>query len=170
MNSNYSNNQFIGFDNSQMNPLQVGTGSRMNDPYLDAHNTGVRSSNQHVNSHIVQDNFIINQLTEFIYRIPNEHCIYHIKCKEISAVQCLNNNTSNNFNQNKYQFYYQRQNDGRIFQIKCKIVSLSFIVNRLNKIYGFEIEQDIGYEELAFKFDQKELLRFHLTQYLDHFF
>ncbi|PKY19082.1 hypothetical protein RhiirB3_432051 [Rhizophagus irregularis] len=178
MNSNYSNNQFFGSDNNlsfQMNPA---AGSRMNIPYMDVQNTSIHLSNQYydnpgqisVNSSIVQGNCV--HPIKFIYQPPNDIYIYHIKCKEIS-IQLLNeisNNVSNiNFNQNEYFFFYQQQNDNRTYQVVCEIVSPSFIINFLNKtIYGIEIEQNIG-EELIFKFDQKENLKFYLTQYLNRF-
>ncbi|CAB5188029.1 unnamed protein product [Rhizophagus irregularis] len=186
MNSNNSNNQFFGSDNNlsfQMNPEQAAAGSRMNTPYMDVQNASINLSNQYydnpeqisVNSSIVQDNFVINQLVhpiKFIYRPPNDIYIYHIKCKEIS-IQLLNEISSNvsniNFNQNEYFFFYQQLNDNRIYQVVCEIVSPSFIINFLNKtIYGIEIEQNIS-EELIFKFDQKENLKFYLTQYLNRF-
>ncbi|CAB4430389.1 unnamed protein product [Rhizophagus irregularis] len=186
MNSNYSNNQFFGPDNNlsfQLNPEQTAAGSHMNNPYMDVQNSSIHLSNQYydnsgqisVNSSIVQDNFAINQLVhplKFVYRPPNDIYIYRIKCKEIS-IQLLNefsNNVSNiNINQNEYIFFYQQQNDNRIYQVVCEIVSPSFIINFLNKIiYGIEIEQNIG-EELTFKFDQKEYLKFYLTQYLNGF-
>ncbi|CAB4441522.1 unnamed protein product [Rhizophagus irregularis] len=189
MNSNYSNKQFFGSDNNlsfQMNPEQAAASSRMNIPYMDVQNTSIHLSNQYydnprqisssVNSSIVQDNFVINQPVhpiKFIYRPPNDiYHIYHIKCKEIS-IQLLNeisNNVSNiNFNQNEYFFFYQQQSDNRIYQVVCEIVSPSSIINFLNKtIYEIEIEQNIG-EELIFKFDQKENLKFYLTQYLNRF-
>ncbi|CAB4382553.1 unnamed protein product [Rhizophagus irregularis] len=165
-----------------MNTEQVAAGSRMNIPYMDVQNTS-HLSNQYydnpgqisVNSSIVQDSFVINQLVhpvKFIYQPPNDIYIYHIKCKEIS-IQLLNEISSNvsniNFNQNEYFFFYQQLNDNRIYQVVCEIVSPSFIINFLNKtIYGIEIEQNIG-EELTFKFDQKENLKFYLTQYLNRF-
>ncbi|GBB84684.1 hypothetical protein RclHR1_11260005 [Rhizophagus clarus] len=186
MNSNYSNNQLYDSGNnlsSQMNPA---TNSRMDIPYVDVQNANIHLSNQYynnlggsmmeqvsVNTNIVQDN-IINQLVhpnEFTYRLPNDLNIYHIKCREIS-VQLLNDNESNiNFNQNVYIFYYrQQQSNNRIYQIVCEIISPSFIINFLNKsIYGIEIEQNIGCEELTFKFDQKENLKSYLTQYLNRF-
>ncbi|CAB4395492.1 unnamed protein product [Rhizophagus irregularis] len=168
MNSNNSN--------IQMNPEQAAAD-------MDAQNTSIHLSNQYydnpgqisVNSSIVQDNFVINQLVrpiKFIYQPPNDIDIYHIKCEEIS-IQLLNEISSNvsniNFNQNEYFFFYQQQNDNRIYQVVCEIVSPSFIINFLNKtIYGIEIEQNIG-EELIFKFDQKENLKFCLIQYLNRF-
>ncbi|CAB4441519.1 unnamed protein product [Rhizophagus irregularis] len=188
MNSNYSNNQFFGSDNNlsfQMNAGQAAAGSLMNIPYMDVQNTSIHLSNQYydnprqisgsVNSSIVQDNFVINQLVhpiKFIYRPPNDIYIYHVKCEEIS-IQLLNEISSNvsniNFNQNEYFFFYQQQSDNRTYQVVCEIVSPSFIINFLNKtIYGIEIEQNIG-EELIIKFDQKENLKFYLTQYLNHF-
>ncbi|PKK77476.1 hypothetical protein RhiirC2_731861, partial [Rhizophagus irregularis] len=168
-----------------INPEQAAAGSLMNIPYMDVQNTSIHLSNQYydnprqiscsVNSSIVQDNFVINQLVhpiKFIYRPPNDIYIYHIKCEEIS-IQLLNEISSNvsniNFNQNEYFFFYQQQNDNRTYQVVCEIVSPSFIINFLNKtIYGIEIEQNIG-EELIFKFDQKENLKFYLTQYLNRF-
>ncbi|UZO16591.1 uncharacterized protein OCT59_007976 [Rhizophagus irregularis] len=177
MNSNYSNNQFFGSDNNlsfQMNPEQAAAGSL---PYMDVQNTSInpRQISCSVNSSIVQDNLVINQLVhpiKFIYRPPNDIYIYHIKCEEIS-IQLLNEISSNvsniNFNQNEYFFFYQQQNDNRTYKVVCEIVSPSFIINFLNKtIYGIEIEQNIG-EELIFKFDQKENLKFYLTQYLNRF-
>ncbi|CAG8513265.1 15017_t:CDS:2 [Rhizophagus irregularis] len=98
---------------------------------MDAQNTSINSSNQYydnpgqisVNSSIVQDNFVINQLVrpiKFIYQPPNDIDIYHIKCEEIS-IQLLNEISSNvsniNFNQNEYFFFYQQQNDNRIYQV-----------------------------------------------------
>jgi hypothetical protein len=166
MNSNYSNNQLFGFENLS----QVTTGSRVN---MDAQNSSIHLSNQY----IVQDNFVINQPVhpiKFIYQPPNDLHIYHINCKEIS-IQLLNDFSSNvsniSFNQNEYIFFYQRQNDNQIYQIVCEMVSPSFIINLLNRaIYGIEIEQNIRHEELTFRFDQKENLKFYLTQYLNHYF
>ncbi|PKC06835.1 hypothetical protein RhiirA5_419031 [Rhizophagus irregularis] len=178
MNSNYSNDQFFCSDNN----LYPTIGSRMNIPHVDVQNANIHLPNQYygnpgvsVNSSIVQDNSVITQLVhpiKFIYRPSNDFYIYHIKCREIS-IQLLNDFSSNvsniNFNQNEYIFYYQKQSDNRIYQVVCEIISPSFIVNLLNKtIYGIEIEQNIG-EELTFKFDQKENLKFYLTQYLNRF-
>ncbi len=74
-----------------------------------------------------------------------------------------------NFNQNEYIFYHQQQSNNRIYQIFCEIVSPSLIVNHLNRtIYGIEIEQNIGYEQLIFESNQKEELKFYLTQYLSY--
>ncbi|CAB4487361.1 hypothetical protein RhiirA5_441263 [Rhizophagus irregularis] len=113
MNSNNSN--------IQMNPEQAAADLRMN---MDAQNTSIHLSNQYydnpgqisVNSSIVQDNFVINQLVrpiKFIYQPPNDIDIYHIKCEEI-PIQLLNEISSNvvsniNFNQNEYFFFYQQQ-------------------------------------------------------------
>ncbi|PKC68200.1 hypothetical protein RhiirA1_457498 [Rhizophagus irregularis] len=100
MNLNYSNNQFFGSDNNlsfQMNPEQAAAGSL---PYMDVQNTSInpRQISCSVNSSIVQDNLVINQLVhpiKFIYRPPNDIYIYHIKCEEIS-IQLLNEISSNN--------------------------------------------------------------------------
>ncbi|GBC42969.2 hypothetical protein GLOIN_2v1768606 [Rhizophagus irregularis DAOM 181602=DAOM 197198] len=125
MNSNYSNNQFFGSDNNlsfQMNPEQAAAGSL---PYMDVQNTSInpRQISCSVNSSIVQDNLVINQLVhpiKFIYRPPNDIYIYHIKCEEIS-IQLLNEISSNvsniNFNQNEYFFFYQQQNDNRTYKV-----------------------------------------------------
>ncbi|GBB85689.1 hypothetical protein RclHR1_12170002 [Rhizophagus clarus] len=178
MNSN-PNNQFFDSNNNfstQINSEQTATGSQMsvqnasNQYYGNSEVSLTRQTS--VNSHIIQDNLVISQFVpiKFIYRPPNDLCIYHIKCEEIS-VQLLNDNVSNiNFDQNVYLFYYQQQSNNRIYQIVCEIISPSFIVNFLNKtIYGIEIEQNIEREELTFKFDQKENLKFYLTQYLNRF-
>ncbi|RGB38619.1 hypothetical protein C1646_755506 [Rhizophagus diaphanus] len=178
MNSNYPNNQFFGSDNNlsfQMNTEQAAADSRMNIPYMGVQNAIDNPRQISLNSSIVQDNFAINQLVhpiKFIYQPPNDIYIYYIKCKEIS-IQLLNEISSNvsniNFNQNEYFFFYQQQSDNRTYQVVCEIVSPSFIINFLNKtIYGIDIEQNIG-EDLIFKFDQKENLKYYLTQYLNRF-
>ncbi|RGB29613.1 hypothetical protein C1646_766423 [Rhizophagus diaphanus] len=173
MNSNYSNNQFFGPGNNlpfQLNPEQAAAGSHVNNPYMDWQNPSIHLSNQYydnpgqipVNSSIQAINQLIHPL-EFICQPPNDIYIYHIKCKKIS-IQLLNEFS---INQNEYIFFYQQQNDNIIYQVVCEIVSPSFIINFLNKtIYGIELEQNIG-EELTFKFDQKENLKFYLTQYLN---
>ncbi|GBB85690.1 hypothetical protein RclHR1_12170003 [Rhizophagus clarus] len=156
----------------------------MNIPCVDAqNNTSIHISNEYYGNpqisrspYIAQDNFAINQPVSinFVYQAPNDIHIYNIKCREIS-IQLLNELSSNasniSFNQNEFIFFYQRQDNNQFYQIVCEIISSSFIINLLNRtIHGNEIEHHIGYEELTFKFDQKENLKYHLTQYLNRFF
>ncbi|PKK58467.1 hypothetical protein RhiirC2_796248 [Rhizophagus irregularis] len=81
----------------------------------------------------------------------------------------MNSNYSNNQffgSDNNLSF---QMNAEQAAAVVCEIVSPSFIINFLNKtVYGIEIEQNIG-EELIFKFDQKENLKFYLTQYLNRY-
>jgi hypothetical protein len=119
-----------------------------------------------------QNNFIVDQqspLYYFYYQPPNDHCNYHICCKEISfskVIQLLNESFNGNVNSNQYEyiFFYQQQSNGKIYQIICEIVIPSLILNRA--IYGIEIDQNFEHERLFFTFNQKENLKFYLTQYL----
>ncbi|RIA94579.1 hypothetical protein C1645_759855, partial [Glomus cerebriforme] len=187
MNQNYSKDQLFA---SQTNSEQVETNSSMNIPYMavqQLQHASINSSNQRygnpevypqtslnpvVNLPIVQDNFVVNLPTTFafFYQPPNDPCNYHIKCNEISihSLNEFNSNLANiNFYQNKYIFFYQRQSNNRIYQVICEIVSPSLIINLLNKsIYGIEIEQNTGQEQLTFTFEQKENLKSYLIQYL----
>jgi hypothetical protein len=195
MDSNYSNNQFFGSDNTINNLAsheKAVIDSRTNIPYITLQNYSSNqcygnhevsmtqqilqpSVNTTINSSIVQDNFIIEHPIMFFYRPPNDLYIYQIRCKEIKeiSIQLLNefsSNVSNNFNQNEYVFFYQQQTGSRIYQVVCEIVSPSFVINLLNKtVHGVETKQNIEFEELSFKFDQKENLKYYLTQHLNCF-
>lgn len=118
-----------------------------------------------------QNNFIGDQqnLYYFYYQPPNDHCNYHICCKEISlnkVIQLLNEFSDGDINSNQYEyiFFYNQQSNGKIYQIFCEIVIPSLILNRV--IYGIEIYQNFEHERLLFTFNQKENLKFYLTQYL----
>ncbi len=50
------------------------------------------------------------------------------------------------------------------------MVNPYLIVNLLNKrIYGIETECNVEHEPLTFTYDQRENLKFYLTQYLSHY-
>ena len=102
------------------------------------------------------------------YRPPNDLCNYCINCSEVSfgtAIELLNV-PNINYNQSEYIFFYQQQY--KIYRVACEIVPPSLITNFLNRnIFGIEVEQN-EQERLSFTFDQKENLKFYLTQYLSH--
>jgi hypothetical protein len=130
------------------------------------HDVPMTQPSVNTTSSIVQDNLVHPIM--FFYRPPNDLYIYQIRCKEIS-IQLLNEFSSNVSN-NEFVFFYQQQTGSRIYQVVCEIVSPYFVINLLNKtICGVEIEQNIGFEELSFKFVQKENLKYYLTQYLNRF-
>lgn len=170
----------------QINLEQVAIDSRMNIPHVAVENANIHSQNQHyenpasyaimtriphplVNMTVVNpppDNFLIDlhHHIAFFYQPPNDLYNYCIKCKEISF------DTVNNFKENESIFFYKRQSCNRIYQIVCEKVSPSLIIDFLNKtIYGIEIEQNVGYEQLSITFDQKENLKLHLKQHLDRY-
>jgi hypothetical protein len=190
MNQNYSNDQFLNFQTitnqaPQSNLGQTAGSSTVNFPYMTLQNQRygspivystmaqysqpqqtlqLTSVNTTVNP-VVQDNFVVKHPFAFFYQPPNDLYNYCIKCKEIS-VTLLNEFNGSYNNQNVYVFFHQQHN--RIYQIVCEIVSPSLIIKFLNKaIYGIEIEQNIGQELLTFTFDQKENLKFYLSQYLN---
>ncbi|GBB88591.1 hypothetical protein RclHR1_15140002 [Rhizophagus clarus] len=120
-----------------------------------------------------QNNFIVDQqnlpVYYFYYQPPNDHCNYHICCKEISfhkAIQLLNESFNDNINSNQYEyiFFYHQQSNGKIYQIACEIVIPSLILNKA--IYGIDINHNFEQENIFFTFNQKENLKFYLTQYL----
>jgi hypothetical protein len=131
------------------------------------------SANMIVNSPIAQRSSIdplqaIHPIS-FFYQPPNDFYIYHITTKEISrviATQRLNEDI--NYHQNKYVFHKEINN--RFYLVECEIVLPSLIINFLNKsVYGIETELNTEQEQLTFTFNQKENLRFYLTQYLDRY-
>ncbi|CAB4440397.1 unnamed protein product [Rhizophagus irregularis] len=124
-----------------------------------------------INSYQNQIQFIPNI---FYYKPPNDLYHYHISCKEVpynTIISLLNNNEfSIQTNEYEYIFYYQQQYDNRFYKIICEIISPSSITDYLNKnIHGHEIGQNMEQERLVFTFDQKENIKFHLTQYLSQY-
>ena len=111
----------------------------------------------------------------FIYRPPNNHFQYHVKCEKISSsldIQLLTKVKESiiQLKKNECIFFYQQRCNNQIYQVSCEIVAPSFINNCLNKnIYGIEIEQNAGHEELVFTNDQENNLEFHLSQYLNNY-
>src|SRR6266498_1423495 len=111
----------------------------------------------------------------FIYRPPNNHYQYYVKCEKISndlVIQLLNKVKENiiKLKKNEYIFFYQQKCNHQIYQVSCEIVPPSFINNYLNKnIYGIEIEQNMGQEGLVFTDDQEKNLELHLSQYLSNY-
>jgi hypothetical protein len=199
MNPIYLQDQFFGSENLQYTTTNLANPeSRMNVPHLtSAHRASIYSSNQEnqssqpqqnrqtfqiissnavLNSPIVQETFFVDQsnLIAFFYRPPNDFCNYNVKCREIPfdlVIQLLNEfntNASNiNFNKNEYVFFYPQQSNNRIYQVVCEMVSAPLIMNKI--VYGIELEQNTGQEQLIFTINQKENLKYHLTQYLSRY-
>ena len=114
----------------------------------------------------------------FFYRPPSDFYHYRINCNEISydTVVCLLKKLYNDqanimqFKENEYIFFYRQERDNRFYQVSCEIVSPLLVNNCLSKNFlGVEFEQNMEQEHLAFNFDQKEFLEFHLKQYLSQY-
>ncbi|GBB95643.1 hypothetical protein RclHR1_25860002 [Rhizophagus clarus] len=112
----------------------------------------------------------------FFFRPPNDFYHYHVICKEISndIVACLLNKSIKEgnvqSNENEYIFYYQQQYNNRLYQVSCEIVSPLLVNDCLCKNFlGVEFKQNMEQEHLAFTFDQKEYLEFHLKNYLSQY-
>ncbi|RIA90370.1 hypothetical protein C1645_823503 [Glomus cerebriforme] len=157
MNQNHSSHQISDSQPTfnQSNLEQVATTSHLNVPYVPFAS-------------------YVPHPDQFFYNPPNDPFNYHIKCKEISfdiVIQLLNESFNGNIyfnqnNQNEYTFFYQRQSNGQIYQVVCEIVTPLF----LNKIiYGIEIDQNFGQDQLLFTFYQKENIKFYLSQYLSYY-
>lgn len=182
MNPNYPNYQFSNSENQQLNFNQniMGTSSHMNISTAQHNNNNNQQYTTQVNttfnssiSPIMQNNFIIDQQklhpSTFFYQPPNDPCNYHINCKEISidtVIQLLNEfNGNTNDDKNEYIFHYQQLFNNRIYQVSCEIVS-SLTLNKF--IYGIEIDQNFV-QNLSFTPNQKENLKYYLTQHLSQY-
>ena len=191
MNQNY---QFSGLENSQINFEsqsslgQAAEGSTANVSYVQSGSPDAmpvqfpqhQQTSQHtsvntiVNSPIVQNNFVVDSPIQpilFFYRPPNEFCHYYVQCKEIpyDTIPCLLGR-SIQFNDNEFIFFYRQQHNNQFYQVSCEIVPHLLINNCLNKNYlGIELQQDMGQEHLAFTFDRKIILEYHLKQYLSQY-
>jgi hypothetical protein len=193
MNPNYSNYQFSNSENHQPN-FNMETASNNSSAQHNNNNVQLTNpSNQQyimqVNttfnpsiSPIVQNNLVVDQVDQqkptqpihpfkFFYQPPNDPCNYHINCKETSidtVIQLLNEfNVNTNDDKNEYIFHYKQLFNNRIYQVSCEIVS-SLILNK--HIYGIEIEQNQNFvQNLSFTSNQKENLKYYLTQYLNQY-
>ena len=155
-------------------PTVHATAVQPSQPHQTLQSTSVDTTS---NSYVVQSSANPLQavrLITFFYQPPNDFFIYRITTKEISlvvATQLLSEFNGNiNSYQNKYVFYQQIVNN-RVYQVECEIVLPSLIINFLNKsIFGIETyESNIEQELPTFTFNQKENLRFYLTQYLGRY-
>ncbi|GBB97527.1 hypothetical protein RclHR1_00300006 [Rhizophagus clarus] len=183
MNPNYLNYQFSNSENHGPNFNQntiMEASSRMNISSAQHNNININPSNPQYIMQVnttsdSQNNLVVDQQKPnhpftFFYQPPNDPCNYHINCREISIntlIQLLNelNGATTNDDKNEYIFHYQQLFNNRIYQVSCEIV-FSLILNKY--IYDIEIEQNFV-QNLSFTPNQKENLKYYLTQYLSHY-
>ncbi|CAB4432529.1 unnamed protein product [Rhizophagus irregularis] len=115
---------------------------------------------------------IVNEHS-FFYTPSNDHQLYHIICKEISASQLISNTESNLMNDydqpnNIFVFYHEPPEIKKIFQLTCEMVSHTFLFQFLNRT-NYNI-QFFKYEhQQEFSRRHQEYLKVHLKNDLIHF-